>query len=161
MQVAQSDSVLAWMLAHEVAHRLAGHTRERLRSNHVITIMALPIVIPAIALTGLSLLRKGGILTLASACLTLSPLPLSMAYHSRLSKAHEYEADEIGLYLVAAAGYDIGGGPRYLELAWRHLMWGWNVPYVLELPIPFGTHPLVSTHEKHAPGCHSLTILAT
>lgn len=120
MDIAPSDSHLAWLLAHEVAHRLADHHQERTRTLTSMSTLALPIVFAGLGLIGLSMLWRQRMLRLASTRLTLSPFVLGPMYFAMESRTQEYEADEVGLYLSAAAGYDIDAAPCFTELMWQH-----------------------------------------
>jgi predicted Zn-dependent protease len=82
-----TDDELAALLGHEVAHAIAEHVREQLS--------AVPDLSPAYARLGLNdvIFVLGWDL---SVTFKLAPL----------SRLHELEADDIGIYLAAKAGYD-------------------------------------------------------
>lgn len=82
-----SDDELAALLAHEIAHAIAGHVREQLS--------AVPGLDPAYARFGLE-----DVIALLGWDLSVT---LRLAGLSRL---HELEADDIGIHLAAMAGYD-------------------------------------------------------
>lgn len=93
-----TDDELAALLGHEVAHAIAEHVREQLS--------AVPDLNPAYARLGLNdvIFVLGWDL---SVTFKLAPL----------SRLHELEADDIGIYLAAKAGYD----PRALLEFYRKL----------------------------------------
>jgi predicted Zn-dependent protease len=96
LPVAKNDDGLAIILGHEVAHVLAGHSGERL-SQHLLIVGGT--VIGAIAIgdddetTREIMLAAMGIGTQVGIVLPYSRL-------------HEAEADELGLFIAAEAGYD-------------------------------------------------------
>lgn len=114
-KIQPSDDELAQVIAHEVAHALSGHTREKM-SMAMTQQMGLSV---ASALGGLD----GRTAAMAQQVATVAvDLPFS--------RRMELEADEVGLLLAARAGYDPhaavslwqkmqarggGGGPEWLS----------------------------------------------
>jgi predicted Zn-dependent protease len=93
-----SDGELAALLAHEIAHALAEHVREQLTAARKLD--------PAY--------RHLGAEDMASAMEWDLSISLRLA---ELSRLHELEADDIGIYLAAKAGFD----PRALVQFYRKL----------------------------------------
>lgn len=95
LPVARTDDELASVIAHEVAHAMAKHSNERMSqkvmSNYGVAALASII---------------GG--SYSTQQLTQVALGMGSKYLYELpySRKHEYEADKIGLYLMALAGYD-------------------------------------------------------
>lgn len=82
-----SDDELAALLAHEIAHAIAGHVREQLS--------AVPGLDPDYSQFGVE------------DVIALLGWDLSVTLRlSGLSRLHELEADDIGIHLAALAGYD-------------------------------------------------------
>lgn len=94
-----SDDELAVVIGHEMAHALREHSREQ-ASQQVLQNSALSIT---------SLFGFGGIASYLGS--TVAKYGITLPF----SREHETEADEIGLELVAMAGYDTDAGPRVWE----------------------------------------------
>lgn len=93
-----TDGELAALLGHEIAHAIAEHVREQLS--------AVPDLDPSYARFGLD------------DVIALLGSNLSVTFRlAPLSRLHELEADDIGIYLAAKAGYD----PRALLQFYRKL----------------------------------------
>lgn len=93
-----SDGELAALLGHEIAHAIAEHVREQLS--------AVPGLNPAYARLNLE------------DVIAVLGWDLSVTFKlAPLSRLHELEADDIGIYLAAKAGYD----PRALLQFYRKL----------------------------------------
>lgn len=93
-----SDDELAVVLGHEIAHALREHTREQV-SQALLQQGALQLT---------SLLGFGGLSALGS---VVGRYGITLPF----SREHEREADELGLELMARAGYDPRSGPQVWE----------------------------------------------
>ena len=93
-----SDDELAVVLGHEIAHALREHTREQ----------ASQALLQQGALQLTSMLGFGGLSLLGS---VVGRYGITLPF----SREHESEADELGLELMARAGYDPRSGPRVWE----------------------------------------------
>lgn len=93
--VARTDDELASVVAHEVAHAMAKHSNERMSQK----------IVSSYGISALAAIIGGGYTTQQ---LTQLALGMGSKYLFELpySRQHEYEADKIGLYLMALAGYD-------------------------------------------------------
>ena len=100
LPVAQTDAGLATILGHEVGHVMAHHTAERVSQTQLVNVGA--------ALTS----AVGGELLGA-----VVPAAAQLGYLLPYSRAHESEADHIGLLLMAKAGYD----PRESVALWQRM----------------------------------------
>jgi len=102
LPVAQSEAGLAVILGHEVSHVVARHSGERLSQTLIaqnVTNVAAAVASPAYQ--GV----VGAALGLGSQYGVLLPY----------SRAHESEADHLGIYFMAKAGYDPAEAPRLWE----------------------------------------------
>jgi predicted Zn-dependent protease len=102
LPVAQDEAGLAVVLGHEVAHVVARHSGERV--SQVMVAQGLTSVAAAFANPAYQG-AVGAALGLGSQYGVLLPF----------SRAHESEADHLGLYYMAKAGYDPAEAPRLWE----------------------------------------------
>ena len=107
--VAKSEAGLAAVLGHEVTHALARHGAERM-SQGELTNAALQAVGVAAGASGMNpMLSQGAMAALGAGAQVGVLLPFS--------RAHESEADYIGILLAADAGYD----PRESISLWERM----------------------------------------
>jgi predicted Zn-dependent protease len=104
LPVAQTDAGLATILGHEVGHVMAHHTAERFSQDQLVNVAG--------AAAGAA--GGGNLATLA--VLGLGQVGFLLPY----SRAQESEADQIGLLLMAKAGYD----PRESVGLWQRMSQG-------------------------------------
>lgn len=91
LPITQDETGLAVVLGHEVAHALAHHGAERMSTG----------VLTEIGAVGVAAVLGGDPQT-AKAVETAFGIGVTLPF----SRSHESEADHIGLYLMAEAGYD-------------------------------------------------------
>ncbi|MDR2443465.1 MAG: M48 family metallopeptidase [Deltaproteobacteria bacterium] len=125
LPVCQTEAGVAAVMGHEVAHALAKHANERVSQQ-------------LLANVGSSLLSIGlqiGGVSGGTAELAMSAFAIGSQYGVLLpySRAHESEADRIGMSLMAMAGYD----PHEAVALWQRMsqLSGRTTPYFLS------THP--------------------
>ncbi|MCK5844165.1 MAG: M48 family metallopeptidase [Victivallales bacterium] len=121
-QYVANDAELATVLAHEVGHALARHGGERISEG-------------MLQQTGVEVLSASvdpGDKEVAVAIYSVATNVLAMLPYSR---THEYEADHIGIMLMAEAGYD----PRYAITFWSKFAKASKSNVVMEL---LQTHPM-------------------
>jgi predicted Zn-dependent protease len=131
LPVTQDENSLAVVMGHEVAHAVASHGAERMTHNMI---------------TGF-FLDAGSIVVADMPSeqrdTLMAAFGLGAQYGVMLpfSRTHESEADELGLYLAAKAGYD----PRASVGLWERMAsMGGNRP-----PQWLSTHPSESTRIAH------------
>jgi predicted Zn-dependent protease len=105
--VAKNEAGLAAVIGHEVVHALARHGAERMSQNIVAQVGLQAATIALGASGGSPLLSQGAMAALGAGVQVGVLLPFS--------RAHESEADYIGLLLAAQAGYDPREAPRLWE----------------------------------------------
>ena len=96
LEVAQTESMLAAAIGHEMAHVVAQHAAERMSQN----ILADITVRLAVVAVAASQPRYAPIVA------TTAPLVAQGLFLLPYSRQHESEADRIGMVLMAKAGYD-------------------------------------------------------
>lgn len=101
LPVARDDAGLATIIGHEVGHVMAHHTAERISQDQLVGLAGLA--------TGIA---TGSDLAVAAVGLG-SQVGILLPY----SRAHETEADHIGILLMAKAGYD----PRESVALWQRM----------------------------------------
>ncbi|MDX1656323.1 MAG: M48 family metallopeptidase [Candidatus Competibacteraceae bacterium] len=133
LQVTETPDQLATIVGHEVAHVLVDHANERLTQELGVS--------AALMLVSLFLENEGGL----DQELIMKGLGLGAQYGVLLpySRAHEQEADVLGLELMARAGFD----PRASLNFWRNMSQagGGQVP------------ELLSTHPSHGSRTETLS----
>lgn len=97
----QSDDELAVVMGHEAAHAIARHGGERMTQG-------------AFAQLGAN---AAGVATNSEAVAQGAAIGLQAGLLLPYSRKHESEADELGLYIAAQAGYD----PRSAIALWRRM----------------------------------------
>jgi predicted Zn-dependent protease len=97
-----SDAELATVLAHEVAHALREHTRERVSRAYAQQL----VLSGAAAVTGVS-----------EGAANIANMVAEVTFQLPFSREQESEADQIGLELMARAGYD----PRAAVTLWNKM----------------------------------------
>lgn len=126
--VAKTEAGLAAVLGHEVTHALARHGAERM-SQGELTNAALQVIGAAAGASGMNpMLSQGAMAALGAGAQVGVLLPFS--------RAHESEADYIGILLAADAGYD----PRESVHLWERME---------QLSGGGGPSEFLSTHPGH------------
>jgi predicted Zn-dependent protease len=127
LPVTEDETSLAIVVGHEVAHAIAHHGAERMSQNAA---FGVTMDVATTAMSDLPAEQRDLYLELAGAGAAVGVL---LPY----SRSHESEADELGLYLAAAAGYD----PRAAIGLWERMgAQGGQAP-----PEWFSTHPSSGT----------------
>ncbi|WP_413208198.1 M48 family metallopeptidase [Rhodospirillum sp. A1_3_36] len=126
-KVAKNDAQLAAVIGHEIAHAISHHGEERISQQMAVS-TGLQLGSAALGLSGMG--NSEQMTELMGQAATLG---IILPY----SRTHESEADEIGLYYMARAGYD----PREAVKLWENMsvMGGEKPPEFLS------THPADAT----------------
>ena len=124
LKTAENEAGLAAVIGHEVAHAVARHGAERMSQELLISgAMA----IGAIALDAGSSPERRRLLAAIG-------LGANVGIILPFSRRHEEEADEIGLFYMARAGYDPSGAPKL----WARMKKTFSGK---EPPVWLSTHP--------------------
>lgn len=105
MPVCEDESGVAVVMGHEIAHAVAKHGNERMSQQ-------LLIQMGGVALSEAMKNEKEQTMQLAMLAFGVgTTLGVQLPY----SRTHESEADELGLYFMAMAGYDPREAPKFWE----------------------------------------------
>lgn len=102
-QLKLSDAELAAVLGHEISHALREHSRERISREYA----------QQLALAGVAVVTGAG-----DGAMNLANSVASVTFQLPHSREQESEADEIGMELMARAGYD----PNAAVSVWKKMM---------------------------------------
>jgi len=116
----QTEEGLAVVIAHEIAHALARHGAERMSQNQLLS--------TGLNITSLSLGQNANKDLIMAALGAGSSIGVTLPY----SRKHEYEADKIGMIIMAMAGYNPQATPSFWQ---RMAQRGTSAPEFLS------THP--------------------
>lgn len=105
MPICQNEAGLATVMSHEVAHILARHGGERMSQQA--TVQGLQSVV-GYALQGQSPMNRDLVMRAYG-------LSTQVGYILPHSRSHEIEADQIGILLMAQAGYDPNEAVRFWQ----------------------------------------------
>lgn len=111
LPITRTETGLAVVVAHEVAHALARHGAERMSNQMVASVGA------TAAAVALSATVSGRSRTYLPAMMAALGAGATVGYLLPMSRAQESEADRIGLVLMALAGYD----PREAVPLWERM----------------------------------------
>lgn len=107
LPICKNDDGIAVVMAHEIAHAIAKHGNERMSQQMVVQMGGM-------ALSEAMRTQKAETAQLAMMVFGVGTQVGVMLPYSR---QHETEADELGLYFMAMAGYD----PREAPLLWERM----------------------------------------
>ena len=102
LPVSQNDNGLAVVLGHEISHALAGHGNERISQGMIAQYGG--------AILG-STISSGQLAQIFQAAYPIGAQVALLKY----GRSQELEADEMGLYLMAMAGYDPRGASPFWD----------------------------------------------
>ena len=105
MPVCQDDNGVAVVMGHEIAHAIARHGNERMSQQ-------LAIQMGGLALSEALKTQKE---TTQQLALLAFGVGSTLGVQLPFSRTHESEADEMGLYFMAMAGYDPRTAPAFWE----------------------------------------------
>ena len=107
MPLANTPDYVAVVMGHEIAHAIARHGNERMSQQQALNAVGTT----ASRIIGI---KKGE--TAQNLCNLGFNVGSQLGVLLPYSRQHEYEADRIGLYIMAIAGYDINAAPKFWEL---------------------------------------------
>jgi predicted Zn-dependent protease len=141
MSLMDDESQLAFALGHEVGHIAAAHAQQRVRAERQAVREQMPWILIGRVFGGNlgSAVAERGLLTAELKTL-------------RFSREQEYEADDLALKYLVAAGYDPEGGPGILAALTRNQALQARLQGVENRSLPewASTHPLSENRRQQA-----------
>ena len=135
---ADSESELAGVMAHEIAHVTQRHLARRFDAADKMSLPTTAAILAAI-LIGATTDGSAGAAALTAASAA------SMQYQINFTRANEYEADRVGIQTLADAGYDPYGMPQFFEKLQKNAkLYGTRPPEFLS------THPVTTNRIAEA-----------
>jgi len=135
---ADSESELAGVMAHEIAHVTQRHLARRFDAADKMSLPTTAAVLAAI-LIGATANGSAGAAALTAASAA------NMQYQINFTRANEYEADRVGIQTLADAGFDPYGMPQFFEkLQKNSKLYGTRPPEFLS------THPVTTNRIAEA-----------
>jgi predicted Zn-dependent protease len=135
---ADSESELAGVMAHEIAHVTQRHLARRFDAADKMSLPTTAAVLAAI-LIGATTDGSAGAAALTAASAA------NMQYQINFTRANEYEADRVGIQTLADAGFDPYGMPQFFEkLQKNSKLYGTRPPEFLS------THPVTTNRIAEA-----------
>lgn len=136
ISAARSESELAGVLAHEIAHVTQNHIARIVDSQKGTALTTLAALVVAV------LAARSDNTQIAQAAITTAQA-MSIQQQLDFTREHEKEADRIGLQTLSASGYDPAGMASFFERLQAQ-----GRLYESQAPAYLRTHPL--THERMA-----------
>jgi len=136
---ADNESELAGVMAHEISHITQDHLARQLEAQNKMTIPLAAALIASLILGA----TVGGDAGMAAAMTTQA---VAIQKQINYTRAHEYEADRVGIGILAGAGYDPDGMATFFEKLERQTrLYSSSVP-----PEYLSTHPVTSARVAEA-----------
>lgn len=129
----QNESELAGVMAHEISHVTQRHISRAIYASQRSSIISMAAMLGAIILgaaTGESDLITGGIMSAQGA---------SIQQQINFTRSNEYEADRVGVGVLAQSGFDPYGMPDFFETLARQ-----TGPLASQAPEFLRTHPVTA-----------------
>lgn len=133
IEATRNESELAGVLAHEIAHVTQRHISRSIAAGRRTSIVAAATMLAAVILGA----AAGG-----DAAMGAMAMGQSFAIEQQIAftRANEYEADRVGIGVLASAGFDPEGLPRFFEVL--HRRYGMST---VQVPEFLRTHPVTSS----------------
>ena len=136
----ENESELAGVLAHEVSHVTQRHIARSLYDAQRTSIMSMAAMLAAVLLGAATDMPGDALAGVVSASQAAA-----LQRQINFTRAHEHEADRVGIEVLAAAGYDPHAMATFFEkISRRYGFAGRDVPAILQ------THPVTSARIAEA-----------
>jgi predicted Zn-dependent protease len=130
--MSRSESELASVLAHEIAHVTQRHTARIIEASQRFSLPTLAAMIAAVVIAGATGSPQLG--EAATSALIASNIQMQINF----TRTHEREADRVGMRTLARAGFDPRAMPKFFERLQASSRYYGNVPEFLR------THPVTT-----------------
>jgi predicted Zn-dependent protease len=130
-----NESELAGVLAHEVAHVTQRHIARSIQNQSRASLVSTAAMLAAILIGA----AAGGSTNATMGAVTAAQ-SLAAQTQINFTRENEYEADRVGIGILAQAGFDPHGMPAFFETMGRMTQLGPN-----QVPELLRTHPVTST----------------
>ena len=110
IEATANESELAGVLAHEIAHVTQQHISRQIQAMRGTSIMSVAALVGALLVGGL--LGGGGDMMQGA---LMASQGMALQQRINFTRAHEYEADRIGIGTLSEAGFDPRGLPSFFE----------------------------------------------
>ena len=139
LEATRNEDELAGVLAHEVAHVTQRHIARGIHANQRQSIVSMAMMLGAIlaGATGASSDAVQGAIAVAQGTAAQQRI--------NFTRSNEYEADRVGIYALAAAGFDPQGMGSFFEVLSRGM-----TPHEYRVPEFLRTHPVSSARIAEA-----------
>ena len=139
LEATRNEDELAGVLAHEVAHVTQRHIARSIYANQRQSIISMAMMLGAIlaGASGASSDAVQGAIAVAQGT--------AMQQQINFTRSNEYEADRVGIYALAAAGFDPQGMGSFFEVISRGTQ-----PHEFRVPEFLRTHPVSSARIAEA-----------
>jgi predicted Zn-dependent protease len=137
-----TESELAAVLAHEVAHVTQRHIARGLESQGRANLVSTAATLAAILIGAMA----GGSSNATMGAVTAAQ-NLAIQSQINFTREHEYEADRVGIGILAAAGYDPNSMPSFFETMGRRTQLGPD-----QVPELLRTHPVSTSRIAESRG---------
>lgn len=135
----QDESQLASVMAHEIAHVVQHHIARQMEESHGDTLATMAAALAA-AIAG----AAAGSADAAGAAMTAGMAHIGQQ-QTNFTRAHEYEADRVGIRILAASHYDPKAMAQFFGMLQRNAdLYGHQLPQILL------THPVDTTRMAEA-----------
>lgn len=105
MPICQNDEGVAVVMSHEIAHAIASHGNERMSQGLAAEMGGI----------GLAIAMQNQPAETQSLAMAAFGAGATIGVILPFSRKHESEADELGLYFMAMAGYDVYEAPKFWQ----------------------------------------------
>lgn len=129
----KNESELAGVMAHEISHVTQRHISRAIFANQRASILTMAAMLGAILLGAVS--GEGDIITGAMA----GAQSIAAQQQINFTRANEYEADRVGVGVLATSGFDPFGMPEFFETLGRQ-----NSAAAYQAPEFLRTHPVTT-----------------
>jgi predicted Zn-dependent protease len=139
MMLTQDEAELAGVMAHEVAHVTQRHIARRVEASKGMSLVGLAAILGAIAIA------SSGVSSDTAQAAIFGSQALMQQQQINFTRANEYEADRVGIQILADAGFDPEGMVSFFEKMQRESRYAESRRFEF-----LSTHPLSTSRITEA-----------